>query len=66
MTCPLCHRPLILRKGKHGAFMGCSGYPACTFTKNTESATEAKNKAMDAITNSFLFKHGFNKKGERA
>jgi len=30
------------------------------------SADEAKDKAMDAVTDMFLKDHGFNKKGERA
>jgi len=65
MTCPLCHKALVLRKGKHGQFMGCSGFPVCTFTKNAESVDEAKNKAMDAVTDMFLKENGYNKKGGR-
>lgn len=32
-VCPRCGRELVQRKGKHGAFQGCSGYPKCTFTR---------------------------------
>ena len=32
-TCPLCGRPLVKRNGRFGIFYGCSGYPACRFTK---------------------------------
>lgn len=32
--CPLCGKDLTLRSGKRGQFWGCSGYPACKFTKN--------------------------------
>jgi restriction endonuclease Mrr len=32
--CPECHRPLSKRKGSHGRFLGCSGYPACRYTRN--------------------------------
>ena len=28
-TCPNCGKPMRLRKGKFGAFWGCSGYPDC-------------------------------------
>ena len=66
MTCPLCHKPLVRRKGPHGQFMGCSGYPVCKHTQNTMSADEAKNKAMDEVTDMFLKENGYNKKGERA
>jgi len=27
--CELCGRPMILREGRYGAFLGCSGYPEC-------------------------------------
>lgn len=32
--CPRCGSPLVKRNGKFGAFWGCSGYPACRYTKN--------------------------------
>lgn len=31
--CPRCGRPLVKRNGKFGAFWGCSGFPACRYTK---------------------------------
>ena len=31
--CPKCGRKLVKRNGKYGDFYGCSGYPACRFTK---------------------------------
>ena len=31
-TCPKCGKPLRERKGKYGKFIGCTGYPECTFT----------------------------------
>ena len=30
--CPYCKTELILRKGKYGAFYGCSNYPKCKYT----------------------------------
>lgn len=32
--CPDCNRKLIVRKGKWGKFIGCTGYPECTRTYN--------------------------------
>ena len=32
--CPRCGKDLVVRHGKNGDFMGCSGYPDCRFTKN--------------------------------
>ena len=34
-TCEKCGRPMVLKKGKYGSFLACSGYPEC---KNTRSA----------------------------
>lgn len=31
-TCPVCGRNLVERDGKFGLFLGCPGYPECTFT----------------------------------
>jgi DNA topoisomerase-1 len=30
--CPECEKELVIRKSKKGRFIGCSGYPNCTFT----------------------------------
>lgn len=35
--CPKCGSKLVKRKGKFGAFYGCSTFPACRFTERTES-----------------------------
>ena len=32
--CPRCGKKLVERNGKNGAFMGCSEYPKCRFTKS--------------------------------
>ena len=35
-TCPLCGKPLVIRKSKLeylDIFLGCSGWPDCKFTK---------------------------------
>jgi DNA topoisomerase-1 len=31
--CPQCGRPLILRSGRFGPFVSCSGFPECKFSK---------------------------------
>ncbi|MEZ5354544.1 MAG: type I DNA topoisomerase [Bryobacteraceae bacterium] len=33
LTCDKCGKPMVLRWGKHGSFVGCSGYPECTNTR---------------------------------
>ncbi len=32
-TCPNCGRPLARKFGRFGPFVGCSGYPECTYIK---------------------------------
>ncbi len=34
IDCPECEKPLMLKFGKAGEFLACSGYPECTFTSN--------------------------------
>ncbi len=31
--CPDCGRPLVERQGRFGAFLGCTGFPKCRFTR---------------------------------
>jgi len=34
LACPKCGKDLVVRRGRKGEFLGCSGYPTCTFTQN--------------------------------
>lgn len=34
--CPECGNPLVIRKGKYGAFTACSNYPECKYIKKEE------------------------------
>ncbi len=34
LSCPDCGKPLLIRFGKAGAFLTCSGYPGCRFSSN--------------------------------
>ncbi|MBM3500211.1 MAG: type I DNA topoisomerase [Armatimonadetes bacterium] len=33
-SCPDCGKPLMIRAGRRGKFVGCSGYPKCRFTRD--------------------------------
>jgi DNA topoisomerase-1 len=33
LVCDKCGKPMVIRWGKHGSFIGCSGYPECTNTR---------------------------------
>ncbi|HUQ85730.1 MAG TPA: type I DNA topoisomerase [Candidatus Limnocylindrales bacterium] len=37
--CPECGKPLIIRHGKFGKFLSCSGFPDCKFTKTLVEQT---------------------------
>ncbi len=34
--CPKCEKPLAIRLGKRGRFVGCTGFPDCDYTKDVE------------------------------
>ncbi len=31
--CPVCGRPLVIKRGRFGKFVSCSGFPECRYTK---------------------------------
>ena len=33
LKCEKCEKPLVIKWGKHGSFIACTGYPDCTFTR---------------------------------
>jgi DNA topoisomerase-1 len=33
VTCPKCGKPMTVRRGRFGAFVACTGYPACKTTR---------------------------------
>jgi DNA topoisomerase-1 len=34
--CDKCGKPLVLKWGKHGKFIACTGYPECTYTREPD------------------------------
>jgi DNA topoisomerase-1 len=42
VTCELCGRPMAIKWGRYGKFLGCTGYPTC---KNTQPLNGAPKKA---------------------
>ena len=42
-SCEKCGRPMVLKKGRYGEFLACSGYPECKNTKKVmQSSGEVK------------------------
>lgn len=33
LKCEKCEKPLVIKWGKHGSFIACTGYPDCTYTR---------------------------------
>ncbi len=33
LVCDKCGKPMVIKWGRHGSFIGCSGYPDCTNTR---------------------------------
>jgi DNA topoisomerase-1 len=49
-TCPKCQKPLSIRLGKRGRFIGCTGYPECDYTQDI-AGQEADKKEPEFIEN---------------
>lgn len=47
--CPTCGKPLAIRLGKRGRFIGCTGFPECDYTRQlNETAQEAEQVKAEA------------------
>jgi DNA topoisomerase-1 len=40
-VCEECGKPMVIRWGRYGKFLACSGYPECRNTKNLEGEDDA-------------------------
>jgi DNA topoisomerase I len=54
IPCPLCGKPMSLRQGRFGKFLGCTGYPECKHTINvgadgTPVAAPVADKGGDVL-----------------
>jgi len=45
--CANCGRPMVLKKGRFGQFLACSGYPDCKTTKQLGEAQKPKDVPLD-------------------
>src|SRR5579872_4471753 len=41
LVCDKCGKPMVIKWGRHGKFIACTGYPECTNTRQPEVDTEA-------------------------
>jgi len=51
LTCEKCGRPMVLKQGRFGKFMACSGYPECkTTVKITAAGSEPASPKEEVLT----------------
>ena len=46
LPCPECGKPLLIKFGKAGAFLACSGYPECRYTSNFARTGDGRVEAV--------------------
>jgi DNA topoisomerase-1 len=42
LSCPECDKDLVVRRGRRGEFLGCSGYPRCRYTRDLAWSPDGK------------------------
>jgi DNA topoisomerase-1 len=57
-ACPKCGRPLIVRWGRNGRFMACSGYPECRYTKPVGDEEKVEGEVCDKCGRDMVLKIG--------
>ncbi len=45
--CPDCKRPIVIKWGRRGKFLSCSGFPKCKFAKSITSGVKCPNEGCD-------------------
>jgi len=54
--CPKCQRPLVIKWGKYGKFLACSGFPECKYSENME--IEKSEKKCPKCGRELIIRHG--------
>jgi DNA topoisomerase-1 len=44
-TCPKCASPMVIKPGRYGKFLACSGYPKCEYTESLSTNGSAAGKS---------------------
>jgi len=57
-VCPKCGKPLVIRWGRNGKFMACSGYPECKHTKPLEALEKIEGEVCDNCGKDMVLKVG--------
>jgi DNA topoisomerase-1 len=48
-VCDKCQRPMVIRRGRFGRFMACSGYPQCKNTRELSTETSAQAPVAPSV-----------------
>ncbi len=48
-ACPECGKELLLRSGRFGDFISCSGFPKCKYTRNLTENAKAEPEKSDEV-----------------
>ncbi|MBI4287803.1 MAG: type I DNA topoisomerase [Chloroflexi bacterium] len=46
-NCPQCGKSLVIKSGRHGKFIACTGYPECRYTRPMPGSAEAQTEAIE-------------------
>ena len=61
-TCPKCSKPLVIKLGRFGKFLACSGFPECKYTEplgeEKDLQEKHKGKVCDKCGAPMVIKHG--------
>jgi len=57
-VCPECGKPLIIRWGRNGKFIGCSGYPDCRYTSPLEKERTETDEVCEKCGKPMVVKQG--------
>ncbi len=47
--CPECGRPIIIKWGRRGKFLSCSGFPKCKFAKSITTGIKCPQEGCDGL-----------------
>ena len=47
-TCDLCGKPMALKRGRFGQFLGCTGYPECRNIRKIAKSGSGRARARSA------------------
>jgi DNA topoisomerase I len=48
-TCDKCGRPMVLKRGRYGAFLACSGYPGCRNTRSVSTGIPCPREGCSGL-----------------